>query len=149
MPVHPWFDHEVSIMRNYGPDAVCVEGPDGRLAMLPTTWTDLKPRVLVASLCERQVRLAPEAVAELAQWVQARRIERPSRKKLARFDIAVDKRNPDGTSRRSVPNSAENAGARDRGRGQRCPRSASVVEQAGAPNVDRRSRGQRRRGATR
>ena len=70
--VHPRFGQRVRVRGGHGPAAVWAETEDGRLTILPVAWTDLtltRPEVTVGG---RPVRLCPEALRQLAQWVASR-----------------------------------------------------------------------------
>ena len=82
LPVHPLYRKQVEVVGRYGRHALRVEQPDGQLRLLPVAWTDLVPRPAALALRGRRVRLAPEALRELATWVAARITSRGLPEKL-------------------------------------------------------------------
>jgi hypothetical protein len=126
LAVHPRFGQEALILKPRGADAVWAEFADGIVRELPLSWTDRRPRPLPLE-SGVVVRLAPDAVRALADWVAAR---------VAALETCPP---PAG-----VINSGKDAIARDsRGR----PTAVAVVGKARAPNA--RGRGRGRGGAAR
>ncbi len=72
LEVHPLYGQELAVVSGRGTDAVCVEMEDGKLRRLPIAWTSLRPRRDSLEYKGKPVRLAPEALLELAAWVSAR-----------------------------------------------------------------------------
>lgn len=72
LAVHPLFGQELAVRSAHGPDGVRVETADGKLRLLPLAWTSLRPRGEPLAHEGQLVRLAPEALLELAAWVKAR-----------------------------------------------------------------------------
>ena len=148
--VHPLFDQPIEISRSYGPDAVWASTSDGRLTILPVAWTDRVPKLDVPTVCGKEVRLAPDSLAQLARWVAAKIIGATDRR-CKRLDSEIAGELPlngDGADGREASlGKAERAtrdGRTNDGGGGAGP--AAVVEQAGAPGARRRSDRARRNG---
>jgi hypothetical protein len=128
--VHPRFGEEFAAVSAYGRNAVFAETSDGELRLLPIVWTTLHVRPEPLALEGRPVRLAPQALRELALWV------------AARFP---------GAGTRDREEVAARAGGSDKGRdaersrpaGAEPESAAAVVGEAGSPGA--RARAQRAR----
>jgi hypothetical protein len=64
---------ELAVRSSYGPDIVQAETGEGELRLLPLAWTSLRPRRAPLDHLGQAVRLDPEALLELAAWVEARK----------------------------------------------------------------------------
>ncbi len=115
----------------YGRNAVSAEAPDGELRLLPVAWTTLRVRPEPLAFGGRPVRLAPQALLELTQWVAVRLPDMGThdRKEVAGWLSGSEKgRDAD----RSCPAGAE-------------PESAlAVVGEAGSPGSRARAHRARR-----
>ena len=133
------------IRRSHGAGIVLIETQDGGHLMVPLEWTDLKPAALLGAVSGRTVRLAPEALQELAAWIGDRGAEKGS-EEVGHFHKCGESRDPDGEQRRS---GALTAGKPQRattnGRQLRRQAAAALVEQARSPDASRRRRGGERR----
>lgn len=132
LPVHPLYGEQVEVIERYGRHGLRVEQPDGQLRLLPVAWTDRAPRPAALVVQGQPVRLAPEALHELAAWVAARirRSESPERLDVGDGDarqLKHDAAPPDGAA---VPH--DDGGA------------PPLVEQAGPPRAGRRGVRQKR-----
>jgi len=72
LEVHPLFGQELGVRSSYGTNGVWAETADGKRRLLPLAWTSLRPRREPLELEGQAVRLAPNALLELAGWVAAR-----------------------------------------------------------------------------
>jgi hypothetical protein len=70
--VHPRFGEEIAIVRAHGPDMVWAEQSDGRLTILPLSWTDLTMQPEPGQVNGRTALLCSKAVLQLSKWVRAR-----------------------------------------------------------------------------
>lgn len=145
--VHPLHGQTVEISRNHGPAAVWAETQDGRLTILPMAWLDTVRRVTPD--CEPgAAKLAIEALAQLARWVEARKEAMSSQdcREVGHAPGAGPTRDHGGDLSASWP---EADGGRERrtgaptAAGRDCA-AAAVVEQAGARGSHRAA--ERRRG---
>jgi hypothetical protein len=132
MPVHPLYSERVEVVARYGRHALRVEQPDGRLRLLPVSWTDLVPRPAALTLRGRPVHLAPEALRELGAWVGARVNRRRWPEKVDVVETDARKVGLDA----ALPNGATMHHPDGEG--------PPVVEQAGPSRVGRRGRRQQR-----
>ncbi len=140
LAVHPRFDEEVAVRRTHGAGIVLVQALDGQHCMVPIEWTDLKPEALSAAVHMGQtVHLAPDALLQLAAWVEVRRAEKSS-KEVGHFDKCGESRDPDGEQRPSdgvtgsEPRRVVGAARKEN---RRRP-AAAVVEQACSSDARRR-----------
>jgi len=128
--VHPLCGEEIAVGRDYGPDAVWAELPDGRLTILPRAWTslDLRPAELAVE-GYAALRLGLQVALDLARWVAVRAGPGAFGRKV---DLEID-----------IADTA--AGGSERRADSVCDRGASaVVGQARASTGRRRStRGRR------
>ena len=69
--VHPWYGQCATVLGRHG-QGLRAELPDGRTCYLPLAWTDQRPRPSPLELNGQAVRLAPEALRSLAEWVHTR-----------------------------------------------------------------------------
>jgi hypothetical protein len=143
LPIHPRFGEEVVIRRSHGAGFVLVETQGGvQHLLLPLEWTDLQPPAHFAAVhAERTVHLAPEALRELAAWIEARGGDKGS-EEVGHFDKWGESSDPDGKQR---PSDASKAGKPRRsaaadGQKQRRQPAAALVEQARSPDAARRRR---------
>lgn len=146
LAIHPSFGEEVVVCRSHGAGVVLVQASDGRHFMLPTGWTDLKPPALVAAVHKGQaVHLAPDALLELAAWIEARGADEDC-KEVGHFDKRGESRGPDGQQRPSdgLTSGKPQRSATTNGRGRRRRPAAALVEQARSPDARRRQDGQKR-----
>jgi hypothetical protein len=146
LPIHPRVGEEVVVRRSHGVGIVLIETQDGGHLMVPLEWTDLKPAALLVAVSGRTVRLAPEALRELAAWIRDRGAEK-GREEVGHFHKCGESRDSDGEQRRS---GALTAGKPQRGattdrRQQRRQGAAALVEQARSPDAARRRGGERRK----
>ena len=117
------------MVSTFGRDAVRVETVDGKLILVPLAWTSMRPRPSPLELKGQSVRLAADALRELAAWVAARTTTlQPHKGK--KFAAKIGKRDK--------KNNGEHCSS---GSGS----VAAVVEQAGSPDADCRDK-QRERG---
>ena len=118
------------MVSEYGRHSVRAETGDGVLIQLPLAWTTLIPRPDPLELQGQAVRLAPEALYELAKWVAARvsGTQPSDGRKLA---VGTGRSDNKGNAGRTP------SGARS---------TAAVVGQARSPSARRRG-GRRKRGA--
>jgi hypothetical protein len=126
LPVHPLYGQRVEVVARYGRHALRVEQPDRQLRLLPIAWTDLVARPGALTVKGRPVRLAPEALRELAAWVAARLGSPRSSEKVSAADGPAPKLKPDA---------APTDGAAVHHHDGEAP---SLVGQAGPPRADRR-----------
>jgi len=63
----------VIVLLTHGHDALRVETQEGEHLIVPTAWTNYRPRRSLPEVGGRTVLLAPEAMKELAAYVAARR----------------------------------------------------------------------------
>lgn len=133
LPVHPLYGERVEVVERYGRHALRVEQLDGHVRLVPAAWTDLVPRPAALAVNGRPVRLAPEALRELAAWVAAR-IDSPG----VSEKTSVAK----GAAPKLKPDAAPTDGAAVHHHDGEDP---SLVEQAGPPRAGRRGV-QRKRG---
>jgi hypothetical protein len=136
--VHPRYGEEIAVLSTYGRRAVWAETSDGRLRLLPIAWTSLHPRGEPLALGGQPVRLAPQALLELAAWVVARVLDaRGDGQEVGHFDKSSENRGSDGST------SDGTAGGAARGDGERSsPGSepaAAVVGEVGSPSARRRA----------
>jgi hypothetical protein len=143
LPIHPRFGEEVVIRRCHGVGIVLVETQGGaQHLLLPLEWTDLKAPAHFATVhSEQNVHLAPQALRELAAWIEAQGAEKES-KEVGHFDKWGESSDPDGERR---PSDGSKAGKPRRsaaadGREQRHQPAAALVEQARSPDAARRRR---------
>jgi hypothetical protein len=143
LTVHPRFGEELDVLRPYGRQAVWVETSEQRVITLPLAWTTLCPRPEPLVARGRTVRLAPEALRELAGWVAARArdaeaLEGQKGQEVGHFDKYMVNRDTDGglsdepAGRRKEDRGADARGAAPSSTGHHS--AASVVEQAGSPS---------------
>ena len=120
LAVHPLFGQELAVRSSYGPDAVWVETTDGKLRLLPLAWTSLVPRRESLEIDGQVVRLAPEALLDLAAWVAAR-AERatPAISKKIAAKICTGDNSGDGKRPRRGATAAVVGKARSPGSGSR------------------------------
>lgn len=116
-------------MSTHGRRAVWTETSDGAQRLVPLRWTTLHPRADPLALNGAAVRLAPEALRELAAWVGARVPEADPH--------AIEKLAP------------EIGRGEERGDGEHSPRgvasAVAVVGQTRSPSTGRRG-ARRKRG---
>jgi hypothetical protein len=153
LAVHPRFGEDLAIVGAYGRSAVWVETFDGGdLRMLPLSWTSRHPRPEPLASQGRAVRLAPEALRELAAWVAARASDAETAigRKVGHFDKCVRNRHPDGSGSDGPAGelASSGTGGDDLTESGRCSSggraTAAVVGQAGSPGAQCRK--QRKRG---
>lgn len=72
LDIHPWFGQKVTILESYGSHSVMAEDASGQVRRIPVTWTSLRPKPAALTLGGRRVRLGPEELRDLSQWVSAR-----------------------------------------------------------------------------
>jgi hypothetical protein len=140
LAIHPRFKEEVAVRWSYGASAVRVETQAGQCLILPLDWTDLKPRAWLVERAGRTVHLAPDALRDLAAWVEARAA---CDRKVGPFEKCGESRGPDGEQRPSdefTANELRPSRAADRPE-RRHPPAAALVEQARAPNAACRRHG--------
>ena len=135
LPIHPRVGEEVVVRRSHGAGIVLIETQDGGHLMVPLEWTDLKPVALLVAVSGRTVRLAPEALRELAAWIRDRGAEK-GREEVGHFHKRGESRDSDGEQRR--------LGALTAGKPRR-QGAAALVEQARSPDAARRRGGERRK----
>ena len=114
--------------------------PNGELRIIPTDWTDLRPRMPALSVGGRSVLLAPESVKKIARWVDARRTQDQVNASWVDVNSGCDHQDAQDGSNKSNEGrrrASKNGGARFG------TSSAPVVEQADASNVDRRDEGEK------
>jgi hypothetical protein len=142
LPIHPRFGEEVVVQRSHGAGIVLVETQPAGHLMLPLEWTDLQPPAHLAAVYSgRTVHFAPEALRELAAWIEARGAEKSS-EEVGHFDKWGESGDPDGEQRRSDASKAgkpRRSAATD-GREQRHQPAAALVEQARSPDAARHRR---------
>jgi hypothetical protein len=129
---------------------VWVDVSDILLLKLPVAWTTLCPRAEPLAVKGRTVRLAPEALRELAAWVAARVPDAKAQEvengqKVGRFDKHMENRGPDGgLSDEPAGRQEEDGGVVDVREGERSSTgrdsAAAVVEQAGSSSAHREQR---------
>jgi hypothetical protein len=71
LAVHPRYGEEVHIIRQYGVDAVWVETNDGKLTIIPISWTELRLRSQIIDREGQAVRFELVLLKELATLVEA------------------------------------------------------------------------------
>jgi hypothetical protein len=151
LAVHPLFGRELAVHSSYGPEAVWAETRDGKLRLLPLAWTSLRPRGEPLVHKGQAVRLAPEALLELAAWVGARAARsEPSPGEGEKFaplnDSGNKARHGRGSSRRAVPAAAVVGEARSHesgGRGEQRPQGGRGKQRPHGGRGKRRKRGRR------
>jgi hypothetical protein len=144
--VHPRYGEEIVVLSTYGRGAVWAETSDGGLRLLPIAWTSLHPRGEPLAFGAQPVRLAPEALLELAGWVVARLLDaRGDGQEVGHFGKCGEDRVPDGsTSDRTAGGAARGDGERSSAGGES---ASAVVGEVGAPSA--RGRAQRATRGTR
>ncbi len=141
LAIHPRFGEELPVRQTYGRSAVWVETPEERLIKLPRAWTTLFPRTDPLTAQGRPVRLAPDALRELAAWVAARTADAEARngkdgQEVGHFDKHMENSDPDGGFSDEPADRHEEAGVAA-GDGERSSTAtgrdsaAAVVGQAG------------------
>jgi hypothetical protein len=156
LAVHPRFGEELPVRRTYGRYAVWVETPEERLLRVPLAWTTLRPRADPLAVEGRTVRLAPEALRELAAWVATRTTdaeahERKDGQEVGHFDKHMENSDPDGALSDEPAGRHAEDGVADARDGERASSAtgrdsaAAVVGQAGPPgaHATQRERGTR------
>ncbi len=110
------------MVADYGRHAVWAETSDGKLRLLPRVWTTLQPRPEPLAAHGQAVRLAPEALRELAAWVSAR----------------TDRARPDGGKKlASGIGGSEKVRDGEGGAGGGARSAAAVVGETRSPDVGR------------
>ena len=156
LAVHPRFGEELAVRRTYGRSAVWVETPEERLFEVPRAWTTLCPRAAPLAAQGRPVRLAPDALRELAGWVAARTADAEARdgkngQEVGHFNKDMENPDPDGGVSDEPADRHEQDGVADARDGERSSTAtgrdaaAAVVGQAGPPGAHgtQRERGTR------
>lgn len=156
LAVHPRFGEQLAVRRTYGRSAVWVETPEERLFEVPRAWTTLCPRAEPLAALGRPVRLAPDALRELAAWVAARAADGEAHdgkngQEVGHFDKHMENSDPDGGVSDKPADRCEQHGVADARDGD-CASTAAgrdavaaVVGQAGPPGAHgtQRERGTR------
>jgi hypothetical protein len=143
LAVHPRYGEELTIVSAHGRNGVWAETSDGQLRVLPIAWTTLQPRASALVLGERQVRLAPDALRQLAHWVATRACGLGVDGEVGQFDKYMMNPAPDGcgSEGRTIEGIERRREDVAVGDGERCSSgSAAVVGEAGSPSVHQRAR---------
>ena len=142
LPVHPQCGEKVNVLGSFGSDMVQVELTDGRLRLMPVSWTSLHPP-RTAEACGKRPLFELEALRTLANWVSARaKPGAPDCRKLDHFDKSQENVVPDG-ARREAPVGTTTVGGPGRGRASNTGKhraTAAVVEQTRPSRPRGRSR---------
>jgi hypothetical protein len=137
LAIHPRFGEEVTVQWTYGARAVRVETDQNRRFIMPTVWTDLKPRPSWGEHAGIVVHLDPWALHELAGWIEVRtkKVDKESQR-LAHVKKCHQTRHPDGEQSPSetiIPAKQRYNAAS--GRQHRRQSASAVVGQARSPNA--------------